>query len=58
MATKKMFTTRLDPDLLKRLKMLAVELERPVNSLLEEGIKDLLKKYGKEPEEGKKSSPL
>jgi predicted HicB family RNase H-like nuclease len=46
---KKMFTTRIDPDVLKRSKILAVNLERPLNDLIEEALKDLLKKYEKKP---------
>jgi len=42
---KKMFSTRMNLDLLKRAKKLAVDLERPLNDLLEEAIQDLLKKY-------------
>lgn len=46
---KKMFTTRIDPEVLKRSKLLAVNLERPLNDLIEEALKDLLKKYEKKP---------
>jgi predicted transcriptional regulator len=42
---RKMFATRIDPQLIKSLKMLAVKQEKPNNHLLEEAIKDLLKKY-------------
>lgn len=42
---KKQFATRIDSKVLKDLKRLAVELEKPLNNLLEEAIKDLLKKY-------------
>ena len=44
---KKMFSTRMNLDLLKRAKKLAVDLERPLNDLLEEAIRDLLGKYDK-----------
>jgi len=43
---KKMFSTRIDSDLLKLAKKLAIDLERPLNDLLEEALRDLLKKYG------------
>jgi predicted transcriptional regulator len=45
-AGKKMFTTRLDRDTIKGLKVLAAYQEKSVNKLLEEAIRDLLKKYG------------
>jgi hypothetical protein len=47
MTEKKMFATRIDKDALKNLKLLSVHSERPINSLLEEAIQDLLKKYEK-----------
>jgi hypothetical protein len=47
MADKSKFTTNLDTTLLKNLKKLAIDLDRTVNDLLEEGIKYLLKKHGK-----------
>ena len=50
---RKMFATPLDQDLLKALKHLAVEQNRRLNDLLEEAMRDLLRKYGQEvPEEG------
>jgi 5'(3')-deoxyribonucleotidase len=42
---RKHFTTSLDEKLLKSIKKLAIDLDRTVNDLLEEGIKHLLKKY-------------
>lgn len=47
MKEKKMFTTRIDPDILKRLKHLAVDVEIPISDLTEEALQDLLKKYEK-----------
>lgn len=38
-------TTRIDAAMVKRLKFLSVELEKPLNDLFEEAIEDLLKKY-------------
>lgn len=49
---RKMFATPLDQNLLKELKHLAVEQNRRLNDLLEEAMRDLLRKYGREvPEE-------
>ena len=39
------FTTTLKEDLLKEIKKLAIDLDKPVNVLLEEGIEWLIKKY-------------
>ena len=47
MKQKSKFTTTLNTALLKDLKKLAIDLDRTVNDLLEEGIKYLLKKHGK-----------
>jgi hypothetical protein len=44
---KKMFSTLIRNDLLKEFKKLAIDLERPINDILEEAMKDLLKKYKK-----------
>jgi hypothetical protein len=41
------YTTTLKANLLKRLKFLAIEINKRQNDLLEEAIQDLLKKYGK-----------
>ena len=49
MADKKMFATRIDNNLLKDLKHLSVDTEASINKLLEEAIRDLLKKYEKKP---------
>ena len=43
--TRKNMTTRIDNDLQKAVKKLAIDLERPFNDLLEEALSDLLKKY-------------
>ena len=45
MSDKKMFATRIDNELLKKLKHLAVDEESPIGDLLEEAVKDLLDKY-------------
>jgi hypothetical protein len=45
---RKPFTTTIKEDSLKNIKKLAIDLDRTVNDLLEEGIEYLLKKYGKE----------
>ncbi len=49
---RKPFSTKIDRRLLKAFRHLAVELEKPLNLLLEEAIRDLLVKYGRDvPEE-------
>jgi len=45
--TRKSFGFRLDIELVKELKILAVNEGKAVNVVLEEGIRDLLKKHSK-----------
>lgn len=42
---RKNLSTRIENDLQKDIKKLAIDLEKPLNDLLEEAIKDFLKKY-------------
>ena len=44
---RKMFTTRIESELIRRLKYLSADTERNLNDLLEEAIRILLKKYKK-----------
>jgi hypothetical protein len=44
---KKMLSTLIRNDLLKEFKKLAIDLEKPVNYLLEKAMKALLAKYEK-----------
>jgi len=48
---RKNYNTTLREDLIKRIKMLAVEKDSRVNDLLEEAIELLLEKYEKQPKE-------
>jgi len=48
---RKNYNTTLRADLIKKLKMLAVEEDMRANDLLEEAIQDLLKKYEKKTKE-------
>ena len=43
------YNTRLEKDLIKQFKILAIKLEKRQNDLLEEALQDLLKKYEKNP---------
>jgi len=45
MAKRKMYNTTLDGDLIKEIKILAAQLDKRQNDLLEESIADLLNKY-------------
>ena len=45
MAKRKMYNTTLDADLIKEIKILAAQMDKRQNDLLEEAIDDLLKKY-------------
>jgi len=44
---KKHVTFRIDPDIVKKLKFLAVDQDRTLTDLFLEAIQDLLKKYEK-----------
>ncbi len=44
---RKSLSTRIEKDLQKEIKKLAIDLEKPLNDLLEESIRDTLKKYEK-----------
>lgn len=44
--TRKSYNTSLRTDLVKELRILAAQLDKRQNDLLEEAIRDLLKKYG------------
>ena len=54
MSKRKMYNTTLDADLIREIKILAAQLDKRQNDLLEEAIDDLLKKY-KSPDEQKPS---
>ena len=46
-AQPKMFSTRISADLLKEIKHLSVDLEKPISEIVEEALRELLKKYEK-----------
>jgi len=46
---KILYNTRLEKELVKEFKILAIKQEKRQNDLLEEAIQDLLKKYEKNP---------
>ena len=45
MNNRKMYNTTLDSNLIRQIKILAAQLEKRQNDLLEEAIQDLLNKY-------------
>ena len=47
MGERKMYNTTIDVDLIKQIKILAAQLDKRQNDLLEEAILDLLNKYEK-----------
>ena len=49
MGEKKVISTRVDDDLMKKLKHLSVDEDESIGNLLDEAISDLLKKYEKKP---------
>jgi hypothetical protein len=42
---KKPLSTKIENDLQKEVKKLAIDLERPLNDMIEEALRDLLLKY-------------
>ena len=44
---KKPLSTKIENDLQKEVKKLAIDLERPFNDIIEEALRDLLIKYQK-----------
>lgn len=44
---RKQLSTKIDKDLQKEIKKLAIDLERPLNNVLEDAIRDFLIKHGK-----------
>jgi hypothetical protein len=44
---KKMFTNQVDAELLKEFKKLAIDLDKPINKVLEEAMRNMLKNGGK-----------
>ncbi len=47
MGQKKTFSTRIDDEILKALKHLAVDTDKSLGALLEEAIEDLIRKHEK-----------
>ena len=45
LAKRRFYNTNLDCDLIKQIKILAVQLDKRQNDLIEEAIQDVLKKY-------------
>ncbi|MDA8090285.1 MAG: ribbon-helix-helix domain-containing protein [Nitrospiraceae bacterium] len=45
MGDRRTYSVRLRPEIMKKIRFLAVESEKPVSELLEEAIGDLLKKH-------------
>jgi hypothetical protein len=45
MGKRKMYNTTLDADLIKEIRILAAQLDKRQNELLEEAIQGVLKKY-------------
>jgi hypothetical protein len=48
---RKPLSTKIENDLQKEIKKLAIDLERPFNDVIEEALRDILKKYKKKTKE-------
>ena len=51
MGKRRMYNTTLDADLIKEIKILAAQLDKRQNDILEEAIRDLLEKHRYQDEE-------
>ena len=51
MSKRKMYNTTIDTDLIKEIKILAAQLDKRQNDILEEAMQDLLEKYKSRDEE-------
>lgn len=45
--SKKLFTVRLEELVIRDIKLLSVDLDKPISDLLAEGIRDLIEKHGR-----------
>jgi hypothetical protein len=54
---KETYSVRLTPELVKEARVLCVYQERPFSDVLEEGIREVLQKYGKTPARKAKRKP-
>jgi len=45
--SKRLFTVRLDEPVIRDLKLLSVDLDKPISDLLAEAISDLVRKHGR-----------
>ena len=45
--SKKLFTVRLEEPVIRDIKLLSVDLDKPISELLAESIRDLIQKYGR-----------
>jgi hypothetical protein len=45
--SKRLFTVRLDEPVIRDLKLLSVDLDKPISDLLAEAITDLVRKHGR-----------
>jgi hypothetical protein len=45
--SKKLFTVRLEEAVIRDIKLLSVDLDKPISDLLAEAVRDLVRKYGR-----------
>jgi hypothetical protein len=45
--SKKLFTVRLEEAVIRDIKLLSVDLDKPISDLLAEAIRDLVQKHGR-----------
>jgi len=47
LTSKRLFTVRLEDHVVRDLKLLSLDLDKPISDLLAEGIADLVRKHGR-----------
>jgi len=57
MGIRKMYNTTVDVDLIREIKILAAQTDKRQNNLIEEAIRDILKKYKNKEEKEPRSDP-
>ena len=47
LTSKRLFTVRLEDHVVRDLKLLSVDLDKPISAILSEGVADMIQKYGR-----------
>ena len=47
LTSKRLFTVRLEDHVVRDLKLLSVDLDKPISAILSEAVADMIQKYGR-----------